>query len=72
MNLTEVTSSNIKRIGYTENNLLVEYRSGVLYKYKDVPSELYEEFLESESKGKYMNSKIKGKFEFEKITNKED
>jgi len=67
MNLTEVNSSNINKVGYDNNDLLVEYKSGVLYKYLNVPKKLYEEFLNSESKGRFMNSNIKGKFEYSKI-----
>jgi hypothetical protein len=67
MNLTEVNSSNINKVGYDDNNLLVEYKSGVLYKYLNVPKKLYEELLNSESKGRFMNSNIKGNFEYSKI-----
>jgi len=67
MNLTEVNSSNINKVGYDNNDLLVEYKSGVLYKYLNVPKKLYEELLNSESKGRFMNSNIKGKFEYSKI-----
>lgn len=72
MNLIEVNSSNISKVGYENNSLIVEYKSGALYKYKDFPKNLYENFLKAESKGKYMNSEVKGKFEFEKITDKKE
>ena len=67
MILTEVVSSNIKKVGYNENNLIVEYLSGAKYSYENVPKELYEELLKAESKGSFMNSKIKGKFNYKKI-----
>ena len=67
MILNEVVSSNIRKVGYEGTDLLVEYLSGVQYKYKNVPKELYEKFLESESKGRFMNSEIKGKFEYERV-----
>ena len=69
MILNEVVSSNIKKVGYEGTDLLVEYLSGVQYKYKGVPKELYEKLLEADSKGRFMNSEIKGKFEFERISN---
>jgi len=65
--LTEVVSSNINKIGYENNNLLVEYKSGVKYQYKEVPQELYEKLISAESKGRFMNSEIKGKFEYIRI-----
>ena len=67
MNLNEVVSSNIKAVGYGDNNLYVEYKSGSLYKYKGVKEETYKELLKAESKGQYMNSNIKGKYLYEKL-----
>jgi len=64
MELLEVVSSNINKIGYENNCLFVEYKSGVRYKYKDVPEELFTKLREAESKGRFMNSEIKGKFEY--------
>ena len=66
MELKEVLSSNIKAVGYENEELLVEYLSGTKYRYKNVPKELYEEFINAESKGRFMNSNIKGKFEYER------
>ena len=67
MKLNEVVSSNIKKIGYEGTDLIVEYKSGVQYRYKDVPQELYEGLSQAESKGRFMNANIKGKFEYERI-----
>lgn len=64
MELVEVVSSNIKRVGYDEKCLLVEYSSGVKYRYLDVPRSVYKNLLESDSKGKFMNSEVKGKYEY--------
>ena len=69
MELNEVQSSNIKRVGYNaeKEDLFVEYLSGALYRYKKVPKEVYDQLLESDSKGKFINTYIKGKYEYEKI-----
>lgn len=72
MELVEVISSNIKRIGYDEKKLIVEYKSGAKYFYKNVPRNLYKKLLESESKGRFMNSEIKGHYEYEKFEEKEE
>ncbi len=64
--LVNVESSNIKGVAFNEG-LIVEYKSGVRYKYKDVPEETYKKLLEADSKGRFMNSEIKGKFEFERL-----
>lgn len=68
MELREVLSSNIRKIGYDSGDLIVEYLSGTKYRYKKVPKKLYEAMLESDSKGRFMNNSIKGKFEYEKIS----
>ena len=60
----EVESSNVKSIGYeTETSTLkVEYKSGYKYEYENVPANIFDELLESVSKGKYMNQVIKGQY----------
>ncbi|MBQ6627966.1 MAG: KTSC domain-containing protein [Methanobrevibacter sp.] len=68
MELKEVVSSNITNVGYENDTLFVKYKSGATYKYKNFPQELYESFLEAESKGRFMNTEVKGKYEYEKIT----
>lgn len=69
MQLREVMSSNIKKVGYENKELLVEYLSGAKYKYKEVPEELFTKLLEAESKGRFMNSEVKGKYEYERLSN---
>ncbi len=68
MKLNEVVSSNIKGVGYLGEDLIVEYKSGVQYKYKNVPEQVYNDLMSAESKGKYMNANVKGKFEFERLS----
>ena len=67
MELKEVNSSNIRKIGYEDDTLYVEYKSGATYAYKKFPKNLYESFLEAESKGRFMNSEVKGKYEYERV-----
>jgi len=68
MELREVLSSNIRKVGYENGDLIVEYLSGTKYRYKKVPKKLYDVMLESDSKGRFMNNSIKGKFDYEKIS----
>lgn len=67
MEFVNVESSNIGRVAYKDNNLYVEYKSGNMYKYLDVPKETYTKLVESESKGRFMNSYIKEQFKYEKV-----
>jgi hypothetical protein len=61
MDLIKVASSNIDSIGFDENGLTVRFKSGSMYQYGDVDLAMYNEFLNSESKGKFFNTKIKNK-----------
>jgi hypothetical protein len=48
--------------------LRITFISGMIYKYKNVPEEIYRALKTSDAKGIYLNRHIKGKYEFEKIT----
>ena len=47
--------------------LTVQFVSGLVYEYLDVPENVYEELRISRSKGIYLNKYIKGNFEYKKI-----
>jgi hypothetical protein len=61
---TVVASMNYDAMNRT---LLVRYVSGMLYRYLDVPAEVYAEMRAASSKGQFLNRFIKGKYAFEKI-----
>jgi uncharacterized protein len=62
MNRIPVSSSNISSIGYDSNTqtLEIEFTNGNIYQYFDVPSAIYEELMQAESKGRFLNAQIKG------------
>lgn len=64
---SEVDSSNIKSVGYLNENLLVEYHSGDVYSYKHVPASLYDKIVTAESVGRMINNEVKGKYEFKPL-----
>ena len=57
---TQVNSSNIKSIGYdvASGVLEVEFTSGDVYQYYDVPEHLYQEFLHASSLGGFLDDNI--------------
>ena len=61
-----IKSSNIISVGYSAGDLYVEYPSGI-YKYKNVPEELYNKLMAAESLGTFMNTFIKGNYEYSKL-----
>lgn len=65
-----VSSSNIAALGYEEesNTLAVEFNSGALYHYADVPREVYEALDNSQSIGKFFNANIKKQYDSERVS----
>lgn len=71
MNRTQVNSSNIRSIGYDLQVavLEVEFTSGDIYQYYDVPEHLYQEFLRASSLGGFLNDNIvKYHYRYRKIS----
>ena len=48
--------------------LEVEFRSGEIYRYFDVPQRTYHQLVQAESKGAYLNLNIRKSFSFKRIT----
>lgn len=69
MKRTPVDSSNISSIGYDEdsNTLEIEFHSGAVYQYFDVPMNVYQAIMEASSKGQYFAQNIKGYYRFVKV-----
>ena len=65
MQMYPVESSNIARIGWdAESGLRIEFKpSGAAYTYPGVSFDVWNDFQESESKGKFFAANIKGKYE---------
>jgi hypothetical protein len=64
-----VESTTMRSVGYdrTEQVLEVEFQSGGVYQYLDVPSAIYKELSDAESKGQYFNSEIRDTYEFVRL-----
>ena len=67
MEWTKVKSSNIKGVRQVDGDMDIQFANDAVYRYKDVPQEVFDELLKAESVGKFFYSKIKGKFECEEI-----
>ncbi len=69
MNRTVVSSSNVKSLGYqgSTQTLEVEFTQGSIYEYYGVPEQLYHEFLQAASKGKFLNIYIKNRYPYSRI-----
>ncbi len=62
MEREQVSSSNVKSIGYDINTsiLEVEFKNGRVYQYFNVPINVYNALINASSIGKYLNSNIVG------------
>ena len=67
--LIPVDSTSIKAIGYDVINgiLRVRFVNDNVYDYLEVLPDVFDEFMNSPSKGTYLNTKIKDAYRFEKV-----
>ncbi len=70
MERNPVSSTSLRSVGYDpEHQLLeIEFTSGRVYRYRNVPSEEYTQLMRSESHGQYFNSRIRDVYSHEEIT----
>jgi predicted nucleic acid-binding protein len=61
MRRQRVESTTVRSVGYQRRSriLEIEFQSGAVYQYVDVPARVYEKFWKAESKGKYFNCEIR-------------
>ena len=69
MKRTKVNSSTLKSAGYqgTSFTLELEFTTGSVYQYSNVPISVYQELMDAPSKGSYFNDYIKDKYRYKKI-----
>jgi len=65
----EVDSSNIERIAHDEESkvVLVEFKSGAIWGYDDCDSQLYNQFKNAPSVGKFFFANIKNSHSAERL-----
>ncbi len=64
-----VASSNIAQIGYDRvtQTLEVEFLSGFVYQYFDVPEAVHEALMAAPSKGEFLNTHVKGTYRYARM-----
>lgn len=67
MNRQPIDSSMILSAGYENGIMEVEFKNGTVYQYDGVDRYIFEDFLSSESKGKYLHKLIKNQYPGKKI-----
>lgn len=66
MERVSVSSSNIATVGHDEPSqiLEVEFLTGAVYEYYDVPEHVYQELISASSVGSYFAQRIKNVYSF--------
>jgi len=69
MDRIPVSSSNLSSVGYDEEDrvLEIEFNSGGVYQYYDVPPRIYEGLMNASSHGSYFHREIKGNYRYDQI-----
>ena len=64
-----VSSSNIRSIGYVSKSqtLEIEFHSGGIYQYFNVPESIYNALMSASSHGSYFHHNIRDRYRYEKI-----
>ena len=70
MKLEPLDSEMLVAAGYDEKSrsLLAVFRTGETYRYKNVPSFVYQRLMTADSKGKFMHKYILNRFDYERVT----
>ena len=68
--MQKFVSEGIEAAGYEARSrtLAVQFKGGQIYEYKNVPSTVFNDFLNSSSKGGFVNTIVKPHFKYERIT----
>ena len=69
MRRQRVESSAISSVGYDpESSVMeIEFQSGSVYLYHEVPAALFESFLAASSKGRFVSENIRSRFPSERL-----
>jgi len=59
VSMTPVNSSQIKEIGHQQDTLYIRFKNKKLYSYKPVSADKFQEFKNSDSKGKFFHKEFK-------------
>jgi hypothetical protein len=64
-----VNSTNLVSVGYdaSEQALEVEFQSGNVYQYLDVPETIYQSLMTADSKGQFFHDNILKEYDFREV-----
>lgn len=64
-----VASTNVASIGYSRHlrTLEIEFVRGAIYRFLEVPPNVYQALMAADSKGRFITENIRGKFQFLRV-----
>ncbi len=70
MEFKSLNSSNVNGVHHDpqSNTMTVEFSNKTRYTYHDVPADVHEDFINSDSHGKFFHNEIKSKYRATKIS----
>ncbi len=67
MTHTNVSSSDLRSVGYENRTLEIRFHSGGVYRYYDVPQSVYINLMQASSHGKYFHRYIKNYYRYSRV-----
>ena len=66
---TPVVSTSIRSVGYDGDAdvLEIEFQSGGVYRYLEVPRGVFEDMLRADSHGRYFHDHVRGEYDYRRI-----
>lgn len=66
---TFVNSSNLRSVGYDSGSMIleIEFNSGGVYQYLNVPTNIYEGLMSASSHGTYFHQFIKNVYTYQRV-----
>ena len=69
MTWTRVTSSNLKWVSYNSRSheMLIQFQSGAVYQYWDVPGNISQGLVQADSPGKFFNQNVRNRYNYKRV-----
>ena len=66
---TKVISTNLKRVSYGEktHDMLIQFQSGAVYQYRDVPGNISQGLLQADSPGTFFNKNVRNRYTYKRV-----
>jgi hypothetical protein len=67
MDRVAVESKTLRSVGYEDGTLEIEFVSGSVYRYFDVPPRVHEDLMRADSHGRFFSKEIRGTYLYARL-----